>query len=150
MTCGPFLEARACNLAPEAADVDRASGLAAEELAGMPHRHAALTQQAALEVRAGHPDKAVPLLRQVLTEYPRWQGSVLPRLWLALAQHAQHKDDEARKELAEAVVRLDQWGPQMPRPGPGEAGAIPLHLHDWLEVQVLRREAENLLDPRPR
>ena len=66
----PFLVARACTLAPEAADLDRAARIAAEELAGMRDQYAGLTQQAALEVRAGHPDKAVPLLRQCLKGFP--------------------------------------------------------------------------------
>ena len=47
-------------------------------------------------------------MRQCLEEHRRGEGSVLPRLWLAQARHAWHKEDEVRKELAEAVARLDR------------------------------------------
>jgi hypothetical protein len=64
------------------------------------------------------------------------------RLWLALALHAQGKLDDARKELAAAVAKLDGWGLQKPRETTDRLG---LHLHDWLEAQIVRREAEKLL-----
>jgi hypothetical protein len=87
-------------------------------------------------------------LRRVLATYPDWQGSVLPRLWLALALRGQGKTEEARQVLAPAIEQLDRWGYEMPPPAlPAAANADPLHLHDWLEAQVLRREAEELLQP---
>jgi hypothetical protein len=73
-----------------------------------------------------------------------WAGNVLPRLWLALALCAQGKKDEARKELDDPVRQLDRWGKQLPARTNSRFG---LHLHDWLEAQVLRREAEERLRP---
>ena len=75
---------------------------------------------------------------------------MLPRLWLALALHAQHKDDDARKELAGAASQMDKWGGAMPHAEPAAPGTIALHLHDWLEAHVLRREAENPMGPQRR
>jgi tetratricopeptide (TPR) repeat protein len=143
----PFLVARACTLAPLAAsDTERATRLAAGELKD-PTAFWSLTEAAALEVRAGRCDKAEILLRRCLKDNPNWDGIILARLWLALALHGQGKDDEARKELAPALVQLDRWGKQMPaQTMPGHIG---LHLHDWLEAQVLRREAEELLKKKP-
>ncbi len=143
----PFLVARACTLAPLAAsDTERATRLAAGELKD-PRGHWSLTEAAALEVRAGRYDRAEILLRRCLKDNPNWDGIMVARLWLALALYGQGKGDAARMELAPALVQLDRWGKQMPaQTMPGRIG---VHLHDWLEAQVLRREAEHLLKKKP-
>jgi tetratricopeptide (TPR) repeat protein len=141
----PYLVARACTLAPLAtANTQRAARLATELM--NPTMYWSLTAAAALEVRLGRCDKAELLLRRCLKQSTRWDGLVLARLWLVLALHAQGKGDEARRELAQAQLQLNRWGKPMPsKTAPGRVG---LHLHDWLEIQVLRREAERILVPR--
>jgi WD40 repeat protein len=143
----PFLVSRACTLTPlEPKDAERAARLAEADLKKNPSAYWLLTQAAAAGVRAGRYDEAIPRLRRVLATYPAWQGNVLPRLWLALALHGQGKAGEARQALAPAIEQLDRWAFEMPAPAlPAARNADPLHLHDWLEAQVLRREAESLL-----
>jgi serine/threonine-protein kinase len=134
-----YLVARACTLAPPAADdVARAEQAAAAELADN-RRYWALTAQAGLSYRAGRFRAAAESARQCLNENPTWDGNVLNWLWLALACQRLDQPDEARQWLDKAVRWLDRYPDGMPS---GTEGAIPLHLHDWLEAQVLRREAE--------
>jgi tetratricopeptide (TPR) repeat protein len=135
-----FLLARACTLAPlPAEDIKRAARIAEPDLAQYGNWQA-LVVRGALEVRAGQPGRAVPPLRQVLTEMPQWEGSVIPRMWLALALHAQGQKEEARAELAAAREVLDRWGKEMPRKA--KPGTVALDDHSWLEAQILRREVE--------
>jgi hypothetical protein len=64
-------------------------------------------------------------------------------LWLALAYQKLGEKDKARTWLAKAAEWLDSLGNQMPPPI--KANEMNLHLHNWLEAQILRREAEKLL-----
>jgi hypothetical protein len=140
----PFLVARACALAslpPE--EVKRAAQLAERELAQNNEAFLSLAQRGALEFRAGRPERATPLLRQGLKAAEKGEGSPVLRLWLALSLHAQGQAEEARAELAAAREVLDRWGKVMP--ARAEAGGTALHVHDWLEAQVLRREAEDVI-----
>ena len=63
-------------------------------------------------------------------------------LWLALANQRLGKTEEARRWLDKAQAWLDQYGDGMPARAEEELG---LHLHNWLEAHVLRREAEALI-----
>jgi cobalamin biosynthesis protein CobD/CbiB len=54
------------------------------------------------------------------------------------------KAEEARRWLGKAQAWLDQYGDWMPARAEAEVG---LHLHNWLEAHVLRREAEALIQP---
>src|SRR5262249_49805264 len=95
----PFLVARACTLAPlPAEEVRRAARLTEAELAQNGEAYWSLTQRGALEVRAGRPESAVPLLRQPLKAAPDGGASPVIRLWLSLALHTQGKTEEARAE----------------------------------------------------
>jgi hypothetical protein len=69
---------------------------------------------------------------------------VLNWLWLGLAQQRLGKSDEARRWLDKATAWLDQHPGGMPVRAEEQFG---LHLHNWLEAHVLRREAEALLGP---
>jgi hypothetical protein len=69
---------------------------------------------------------------------------VLNWLWLALAHQRLGEAEEARRWLGKATVWLDQYRDGMPARGEAEVG---LHLHNWLEAHVLRREAESLIRP---
>jgi hypothetical protein len=66
-------------------------------------------------------------------------------VWLALAHQRLGKSEEARRWLSKAQAWLDQYRDGMPALAERELG---LHLHNWLEAHVLRREAEALLSPR--
>ena len=65
-------------------------------------------------------------------------------LWLTLAQQQLRKPEEERVWLGKATTWLDQFGDGMPAGAEKELG---LHLHNWLEAHVLRREAETLIEP---
>ena len=68
--------------------------------------------------------------------------AVLNWLWLALANQRLGKAGEGRRWLGKAQAWLDQYGDGMPARADATVG---LHLHNWLEAHVLRREAEALI-----
>ena len=139
--------ARACTLAEDgSADAARAGRLAEKELQASPRAFWSLTEQGALHYRAGRFAQAVSLFEQSLRADARPGRAALNWLWLALAQHRLGKADEARRWLDKATVWLDQFRDGMPGRADGEFG---LHLHNWLEAHVLRREAESIILPKP-
>jgi eukaryotic-like serine/threonine-protein kinase len=136
--------ARACTLAPHAvADMSLPGRLAEKELQGS-REFWSLTEQGALAYRAGRFQEAVPLFEQSLRANPKPGAAVLNWLWLALAHQRLGKAEEARRWLGKAQAWLDQYGDGMPARAEAEVG---LHLHNWLEAHVLRREAEALIQP---
>ena len=136
--------ARACTLAPHAvADMSLPGRLAEKELQGS-REFWSLTEQGALAYRAGRFQEAVPLLERSLRANPKPGAAVLNWLWLALAHQRLGKAEEARRWLGKAQAWLDQYGDGMPARAEAEVG---LHLHNWLEAHVLRREAEALIQP---
>jgi tetratricopeptide (TPR) repeat protein len=139
--------ARACTLATDAiADAARPGRLAQKELSTYARLFWSLTEQGALHYRAGRFKKAVPLLKQSLRAEPLSGCAVLNWLWLALANQRLGKAEEARRWLGKAQAWLDQYGDGLTHRAEGEQG---LHLHNWLEAHVLRREAEALLGAGP-
>jgi serine/threonine-protein kinase len=135
--------ARACTLAEGAvAEAPLPGRLAAKELQAAAREFWSLTEQGALAYRAGPYEKAVPLFERSLAADPKAGRAVLNWLWLALAQQRLGRSKEARRWLDKATVWLDQYRDGMPDRAEGELG---LHLHNWLEAHVLRREAEALL-----
>src|SRR5262249_46131826 len=129
-------------LAPAAdKDLSEAARLSAPEL----EQHAAafwsLTQRAALLHRAGRSQQAIPLLEKSLAADGRPGVQVLNWLWLALAHQRLGKPDEALRWRDRANRVLDQWGDEMPV----NADLLGLHLHNWLEAHLLRKEAAALL-----
>jgi tetratricopeptide (TPR) repeat protein len=137
---------RACTLAPNAvADKSLPGRLAEMELQGS-REFWSLTEQGALAYRAGRFQDAVPLFEQSLRTNPKPGAAVLNWLWLALAHQRLEKAEEARRWLGKAQAWLDQYGDGMPARAEAEVG---LHLHNWLEAHVLRREAETVLGIRP-
>jgi tetratricopeptide (TPR) repeat protein len=139
--------ARACTLAPDAvADAALPGRLARKELSGQAGEFWSLTEQGALHYRAGRFQEAVPLLEQSLRAEPNPGRAVLNWLWLALADQRLGKAAEARRWLGKAQAWLDRYGDGMPSRAEEELG---LHLHNWLEAHVLRREAEALLGAGP-
>jgi hypothetical protein len=69
---------------------------------------------------------------------------VLNWLWLALTYQRLGKTQEARTWLQTATKWLDGFPKGMPARAEQE---LALHLHNWLEAHVLRREAETLFKP---
>src|SRR5262249_20814781 len=132
--------ARACTLAPDAVAQALLPGrLAEKELQGSAREFWSLTEQGALAYRAGRFQQAVPLFEQSLRADPMSGRAVLNWLWLALAYQRLGQADEARRWLDKARVWLDQYAEGMPARADEQFG---LHLHNWLEAHVLRREAE--------
>ena len=135
--------ARACTLAPDAvADATLPGRLAEKELQDNAREFWSLTEQGALAYRAGRFPQAVPLFEQSLRANHDSGRAVLNWLWLALANQRLGKADEARRWLEKAQAWLDQYGDGMPVRAEEELG---LHLHNWLEGHLLRREAEALI-----
>ena len=138
--------ARTCTLAPDAvADASLPGRLAEKELKDSAREFWSLTEQGALAYRAGRFQQAVPFFEQSLQADPRPGRAVLNWLWLALAKQRLGKAEEARRWLNKAQAWLDQYPDGMPARAEEEFG---LHLHNWLEAHVLRREAEALIQPR--
>jgi tetratricopeptide (TPR) repeat protein len=135
--------ARARTLAPDSvADAARPGRLAKGELTESTWEFWSLTEQGALEYRAGRIQEAIPFLEQSLRASPKSGRAVLNWLWLALANHHLGKVAEARRWLNKAQAWLDQYRDGMPARAEEELG---LHYHNWLESHVLRREAEALI-----
>jgi tetratricopeptide (TPR) repeat protein len=135
--------ARACTLAPGGvAEPSLPGRLAEKELQGSAKQFWSLTEQGALAYRAGRFQEAVPLFEQSLKADPMPGRAVLNWLWLALANQRLGKAGEARRWLGKATAWLDQYRDGMPARAEAEVG---LHLHNWLEAHVLRREAEALI-----
>src|SRR5439155_18740794 len=137
--------ARACTLAPDAvAEAALPGRLAEKDLQGAANQFWSLTEQGALAYRAGRFPEAVPLFERSLRANPKPGAAVLNWLWLALSHQRLGKAEEARRWLGKAQSWLDQYGDGMPARAEAEVG---LHLHNWLEAHVLRREAETLIQP---
>jgi tetratricopeptide (TPR) repeat protein len=135
--------ARTCTLAPDAvADGSLPGRLAENELKHSAQEFWSLTEQGALTYRAGRFQQAVPFFERSLQADPRPGHAVLNWLWLALANQRLGNSEEARGWLKKAQAWLDQYGDGMPARAEQELG---LHLHNWLEAHVLRREAETLI-----
>ncbi len=140
--------ARACTLAPDAvADASLPGRLAEKELKDSAREFWSLTEQGALAYRAGRFQQAVPFFEQSLQADPNPGRAVLNWLWLALANQRLGKAEEARRWLNKAQAWLDQYRDGMPARAEEEFG---LHLHNWLEAHVLRREAEALIQSEAR
>ena len=133
--------ARTCTLAQGAvADASLPGRLAEKELKDFNREFWSLTEQGALAYRAGRFQQAVPFFEQSLQANPKPGNAVLNWLWLALAEQRLGKGKEARRWLNKAQAWLDQYRDGMPARAEAELG---LHLHNWLEAHVLRREAES-------
>jgi len=137
--------ARACTLGPDAAAEPSLPGrLAEKELQVSAKQFWSLTEQGALAYRTGRFQEAVPFFEQSLKADATPGRAVVNWLWLALANQRLGKTDEARRWLGKATAWLDQYQDGMPARAEEELG---LHLHNWLEAHILRREAEEHIRP---
>jgi tetratricopeptide (TPR) repeat protein len=137
--------ARACTLAPNAvAEPSLPGRLAEKELQQFAREFWSLTERGALAYRAGHYREAASFFEKSMEAESKPGRAVVNWLWLALAQQRLGKSEEARRWLDKASTWLDQYRDGMPDRAEEELG---LHLHNWLEAHVLRREAEALIRP---
>jgi tetratricopeptide (TPR) repeat protein len=135
----PYIVARACTLAPDSTDdPTQLRRLSMKELEGNEAAFWAFTEQGAMQFRTFLPRDAVAPLEKSLAADGRPGRAVLNWLWLALAHQKLGSPNEARRQLDEAANWLDQQGGQMPVQNP----IMGSHLHNWLEANVLRQEAE--------
>jgi uncharacterized protein HemY len=144
----PYLLARASALGlASKANALAAAKLAEQALAGkLPNddwRAAALHVLGTACYRAGQFDKAAVYLSQSVQTRPAWIGASLNWPVLALAHHRLGHPKEARQWLDKSRGRLEQGKRDIAR----EPLGFPRDLHppDWLEFQVLHREAEERL-----
>jgi tetratricopeptide (TPR) repeat protein len=141
----PYHAARACTLAADSVkDAALLARMAAFELRLAQREFWSLTEQGALAYRAGRYDEAATLLEQSLKADDKPARAMLNWLWLALVEHRRGKPVEARAWLEKAT----KWLKQYPKGIPAAPEATGLHLHNWLEAQILRREVETLLGPK--
>jgi WD40 repeat protein len=161
-----------CCLGPGGADDPGAVvALAERAVAGQPGDYASLNTLGAALMRASRHEEAVRRLGEALKLRDQ-QQQVLDELLLALACQKLGRPDEARRWLDKAQTWMDRYraparalgtlgaGPAGPlpamaalvadRPDPRAAGSD-YDLQNWLEMEVLRAEAEAALaGPAPR
>jgi tetratricopeptide (TPR) repeat protein len=137
--------ARAGTLAADGApDVARLGRLAHDELQQNATEFWSLTEQGALAYRAGRVDESVKLFDKSLQANSKPGAAVVNWVWLSLAYQRLGKTEEAQRWLKKAQTWLDQYRNGLPPRAQQELG---LHLHNWLEANVLRREAEAEISP---
>jgi tetratricopeptide (TPR) repeat protein len=147
-TCGKpggpraYHVARACTLASGAVpDMSLPRRLAEKELKDRGAEFFAMTEEGALRYRAGQYQDAIPFLKKSLQVEPKLGRAVLNFLWIAMAEQRLGHTEEARRWLNNAT----KWLSQLDNGIPSRADELELHLHNWLEAQVLCREAEALI-----
>src|SRR5262249_27638377 len=130
----PYLVARACTLAPDSSDdperpaqLSRAELREAETTSLLPLADS-LTEQGALEIRAGRFHFALRPLEVSLRLDGRPDPAVRNWLWLALVYQKLGKAEEARRWLDMATGWLDQQEGRMPV----HTVFLGLRRHDWL------------------
>ena len=137
---------RACTLASESVKEAALPGQKAEgEFKQSGKAFWSLTEQGALAYRAGRYDEAAALLEQSLAADRRPGRAVLNWLWLSLVERRRGKPGQARAWLEKATKYLEQYPGAFPVK---KAESMGLHLHNWLEAQVLCRKTEALLAPK--
>src|SRR5262249_15208589 len=107
--------------------------------------HAALNTHGAALYRAGRFDAAVRRLEEAVAA-PGNSGAAWDWLFLAMAHQRQGHGDEARRCLEKAVRWIDQAEAATTRDRPPRT---PLGWQQRLELQILRREAEELVMGKP-
>jgi serine/threonine protein kinase/Flp pilus assembly protein TadD/thiol-disulfide isomerase/thioredoxin len=89
------------------------------------------------QYRAGQFDQALQSFEE--SKVKRWNYSGLNWFGLALVHHRLGHPDEARRCLDEGIQWLEREGP------PSAERPTKLQAQDWIEAQLLRREAEEML-----
>jgi WD40 repeat protein len=87
--------------------------------------------------RAGQLEEAKQTFQASMQEDPRWTAQVLNWFGLALVHHRLGNTDEAQRWREKAL----HWLNSEAQRNPGQMNTcLPLHPHDWLESQLLKRE----------
>jgi Flp pilus assembly protein TadD len=153
----------ACTVGPgAAADLGPAVRLAERAVAARPNDSSLLNTLGGVLLRAGRAQEAIARLRQALQR--RKSDQVSDELLLALAYQRLGQADEARRWLAQATAWFDRpqrplqaaavagagaAGPWAQLPavaaGPPDPRARALGWEAWLELTLLRREAEETI-----
>jgi hypothetical protein len=104
--------------------------------------------QGSLQHRAGKHNQALSLLKTSSEDknHPP-DGIAGTQMWMALAHHQSKQFEDARREFEQAEKWLANYPDAVPE---AEKRRLGLHLHNWLEVHVLRQEATALLRPGPK
>jgi hypothetical protein len=155
-----------CCLGSGAPDPGTVVTLAEKAVASQAGNYAFLNTLGAALLRAGRPAEAVRRLEECLRLRPRQLDVVHDELLLALACRTRGHDEDARRWLAKATQWMDRYrGPAqaLGTLGAGPAGALPAltsllagrpdpraaggdeQMRTWLEMEVLRAEAEAAL-----
>jgi tetratricopeptide (TPR) repeat protein len=111
-------------------------------VAASPNKAWYLHSLALAHYHAGQVDQAVKRLQESQEFAPDWGGPLNPLL-LALCYHARKQPDEAQQ----ARRMASEWLDKVNRDRPSSQADLPpagFSLSDWLEYQVLRREAEQV------
>jgi tetratricopeptide (TPR) repeat protein len=132
-----YLVARSCLLAPNGVDPAEGVRLAEQALAAAPRYAWHLHTLALAHYRAGQFEQAVRRLEESMEANPGWAGRVDDWLLLALAHHRLGHAAEVTRWLEKAVYALPT----------GDFFQGPIHSHDRLACELLRREAEALMLP---
>lgn len=133
-----FLVARACTLAAVSdQELAQAAELGTPELDTYPDYHWSLRQRAALLCRNGRPREAIPILERSLEATSKPEHHIVAWAWLARTHLSLGERDTAKIWLDKAADWLDQ----------SDTKPKSIHLHDWLEAQILRHECETQLAP---
>ena len=141
----PYLVARVRTLgANSLEDAQLSATVSAGELKEFATEFWSLTERGALDCRTNRFREAVPLFERNLRAESKPVLAVLNWLWLALAYHNLGEREQARHWLDKAGTWLDAVGGELPG---GAERNFGLHLHNWLEAHVLRREVEALISP---
>jgi serine/threonine protein kinase len=131
-----FLVARACTLAIVSdQQLTRAAELGKPELDLHADSYWSLTEQGALLCRQGKHLEAIPVLKRSLGSSSRPEECIITWIWLSRAHMGLREFDTARMWFNKTATYLDQSA------GRPEA----LHIHDWLEAQILCREVQTIL-----
>jgi tetratricopeptide (TPR) repeat protein len=134
-----------CSYAPDAVpDLTPAIELAAKVARSHPKKYATLNTEGAICFRAGKYAEAVAKLNAACKEHPRG-GGPFDYLLLALAHHRLKHDGAARDCLKEGL-RLTELAEEGKLDDP--TLPMPLFWIQRLELQILRREAERVVNTR--
>jgi tetratricopeptide (TPR) repeat protein len=133
-----FLVARACTLAKVSnQELMQATILAMPELDRSTDRFWSLTERAALLCREGKHREALPLLEKSVEVSSNPEHAIVTWVWLSRAHLSLGEHDTAKIWLGKAADWLDQ----------SDIKPENIHLHNWLEAQILRHEIETELAP---
>lgn len=128
-----FLAGRVCTLGIiDSSELARATRLSMNELDGSADTAWSLTARGALMCRAGQAREAIPVFENSIRVGPDPVHAIINWVWLAKAHLSLGEKEDAQRWLDKAGSWLDM----------SELPDKSLHLHNWLEALVMRREVQ--------